>query len=84
MHSTSSTLFNLFVALVTLQQASSAVALPTRGSYGQLQRRAALAKRASPSSSQAAKARAVRQQTAASVELVKEEVIREQLAAPVK
>jgi len=37
-------LFNLFLALITLQQASTALALPTRGSYGQLARRANAAK----------------------------------------
>jgi hypothetical protein len=41
---TAQQLFNLFLALLTLQQASTALALPTRGSYGQLARRANAAK----------------------------------------
>ncbi|KAK9899516.1 hypothetical protein P389DRAFT_176512 [Cystobasidium minutum MCA 4210] len=62
MLSNTQSLFNLFIALITLQQATSALALPTRGSYGQLARRANAARKTSPS--QTARARLARAQNA--------------------
>lgn len=81
MLSTTQSLFNLFIALITLQQATSALALPTRGSYGQLARRANAAKRAAANSSstQTARAKLARAQNA-----IKRASTAESLASPVK
>lgn len=76
MLSNTQSLFNLFLALLTLQQATSALALPTRGSYGQLARRANAVKRAASPTTQTARARLARQKDAAAK--------RSEVASPVK
>lgn len=83
MLSNTQALFNLFIALVTVQQATSALALPTRGSYGQLARRANAAKRAASSpTAQATRARLARKKE--DVVVIAKRDDRAHLASPVK